>query len=455
MAEIFCNIDNSGVTNGTSFATGFTDIRDAWNGATYGDAIYINAGSTAYVLSGANVYASNDALSIYATNPTVHIPTNIIGIKDGNTASVPMGDERPLITCNRTNGASVFFPRGSNVENLRVDGDMLTSGNSSLVAAYFCTLRNIEFKATDRSDGAVLGNSVVCLGTSSSRLFGCSFISDISANSWGTRATGVSNVNNIYESYCENCVFDNRGTAQIGAFTTARTSYGTAGEYRNCIFNGSGYETLYEPLGTPHTQSMSPMQIFNCIFYNCGTAIIPYIPLSTTSAYNTETEMQNKLDTIKIHQCLFVNCNKGVETPSYSDPTGWESGTFTMEHVVRLHKCAFYNNTVANTAGVLSNILPVQLSADPFVNGASGDFRLNDDPNGGAKLKQYDIQFGINDKVQGRNYGASSLFRGQYDFSSSTSNELDLGTGDIGDIVNVDGKSFQLTQINPRVWRNV
>jgi hypothetical protein len=200
---------------------------------------------------------------------------------------------------------------------------------------------------------------------------------------------------------------------------------------------------------------MSPMQIFNCIFYNCGTAIIPYIPLSTVSSCNTETEMQNKLDTIRIHECLFVNCNKGVETPSYSDPTGWESGTFTMEHVVRLHKCAFYNNTVANTAGVLSNILPVQLSADPFVNGASGDFRLNDDPNGGAKLKQYDIQFGINDKVQGRNYGASSLFRGQYDFSSSTSNELDLGTGDIGDIVNVDGKSFQLTQINPRVWRNV
>jgi hypothetical protein len=150
MAEIFCNIDNSGVTNGTSFATGFTDIRDAWNGATYGDAIYINAGSTAYVLSGANVYASNDALSIYATNPTVHIPTNIIGIKDGNTASVPMGDERPLITCNRTNGASVFFPRGSNVENLRVDGDMLTSGNSSLVAAYFCTMRKQRTEAMVR-----------------------------------------------------------------------------------------------------------------------------------------------------------------------------------------------------------------------------------------------------------------------------------------------------------------
>tara|TARA_R110000868_G_scaffold407864_1_gene689732 strand:+ start:50 stop:1411 length:1362 start_codon:yes stop_codon:yes gene_type:complete len=453
MAEIFCNIDNSGVTNGTSFATGFTDIRDAWNGATYGDAIYINAGSTAYVLSGGNVVASNDALSIYATNPTVHTPTNFIGIKDGNTASVPMGDERPLITCKRTNGPSVEFPRGSNVENLRFDGDMLTSGNSNLVSGYFFTMRNVEIKATDRSDGAVLGNSVVCFGTSSSRLFGCSFISDISANSWGTRATGVSNVTNIYESYCENCVFENRGTAQIGAFTTARTSYGTAGEYRGCIFRGSGYEKLYEPIGACSTSAMSPFQVFNCIFYNCGTAIIPHVP--TTASWTAESQFQNKLDAIRIDQCIFVNCNKGVETPSYTDPSGWLDGTFTMEHVVRLHRCAFYNNTVANTAGVLSNILPVQLSADPFVNGASGDFRLNDDPNGGAKLKQYDIQFGINDKVQGRNYGASSLFRGQYDFSSSTSNELDLGTGGIGDIVSVDGNSFQLTQINPRVWRNV
>ena len=36
-----------------------------------------------------------------------------------------------------------------------------------------------------------------------------------------------------------------------------------------------------------------------------------------------------------------------------------------------------------------------------------------------------------------------------------SSGELNLGTGDVGDVVDVSGNSFQLTQINPRVWRNV
>jgi hypothetical protein len=40
-------------------------------------------------------------------------------------------------------------------------------------------------------------------------------------------------------------------------------------------------------------------------------------------------------------------------------------------------------------------------------------------------------------------------------FSVTTSGELNLGTGDVGDVVDVSGNSFQLTQINPRVWRNV
>ena len=40
-------------------------------------------------------------------------------------------------------------------------------------------------------------------------------------------------------------------------------------------------------------------------------------------------------------------------------------------------------------------------------------------------------------------------------FSTTVSGSLSLGTGGVGDVVDVSGNKFQLTQINPRVWRNV
>ena len=40
-------------------------------------------------------------------------------------------------------------------------------------------------------------------------------------------------------------------------------------------------------------------------------------------------------------------------------------------------------------------------------------------------------------------------------FSVTNSGSLSLGTGDVGDVVDVSGNSFQLIQENPRVWRNV
>ena len=459
MAEVFCNIDNTGTQDGTSFATGFTDIRAAFTGATVGDTVYIGSGSTAYVITGSNVYASNSDLGISTSTPTVHKPFKCIGISGGDTGSVPMGDDRPLILCNRTNGTSVFFPQGSEIENLRFDGEMYTGNNNttSHLQADKCTLRNVEVKVRDRTDGTMIGDRAMGLSTSAAtNLIGCSLISDLSASSFPTRDAGYESVFTIYESNVYDCVFHSKGNAPILSFNRVRASYGNGGQYHNCIFIGSGNETLYTPTGTCHTQSMTAMLAKGCIFYNLSSAVkLNHVPVSTTSSYNTELELQNKIDTLRIHECIFINCNIGAETPSYSDPTGWESGLFTMEHVFRLHKCAFYNNTVSNTSGDLSNILPIQLSADPFVDSANYDFRLNDNPNGGGKLKKNDIEFAANSKIQGRLYGASVLFRGQYDFSSSSSNRLSLGTGDVGDIVTVDQNRFQLVQENPRVWRNI
>lgn len=460
MAEVFCNIDNTGTQNGTSFATGFTDIRDAFSGATVGDTIYIGSGSTAYNLSGGNVYASNDGLAIRTSSPTVHIPVRIIGISGGDTGSIPMGDDRPLILCNRTNGTSFYFPIGCEGENIRFDGEMYTGNNNTAahVSADRCTLRNVEVVVRDRTDGTMIGDRAMGLVSSSgAKLIGCSLISDLSASSFPTRDAGYESVHQVYEGDMYNCVFHSKGNAPVLSFNRVRSAYGNGGQYHNCIFVGSGNETLYTPTGTCHTQSMTAMLAKNCIFYNLSSAVkLNHIPVSTTSSYNTEQEMQNKIDTLRIHECMFINCNIGAETPSYSDPTGWESGLFTMEHVFRLHKCAFYNNTVSNTSGDLTNISPIQLSADPFVDSANFDFRLNDDPNGGKKIKDHDIVFTTqNSKIQARLFGASALFRGEYDFSSSTSNELGLGTGDVGDIVTVDQNRFQLVQENPRVWRNV
>lgn len=106
----------------------------------------------------------------------------------------------------------------------------------------------------------------------------------------------------------------------------------------------------------------NPCVISHCVAYNCTDGF-----LRGTSGTS-----------IRFINCLAVgNSDKGFESGSDGLPT---ESTFLLG-------CAGYNNTGGDTDGsFLVNVLFTTLTADPFVNTGTGDFRLNETTGGGLEI---------------------------------------------------------------------
>lgn len=210
---------------------------------------------------------------------------------------------------------------------------------------------------------------------------------------------------------------------------------------------GTGFSTLSHEgsifLGNPGESQMGlnyivdsntyALRIRKCIFYNLDVGI----NLTTSLTDNTSLFMNNNRDWI-IEECVFVNCGTGI----YLDPNiaKWDSLT--------IKNCIFYNMTsyeINGDANILKNTSATQNPYD------SDNYCLSDY---GNSLIDYPYRtwngssFVINERRQLMDAPVRK-------FATSDSGFLSLGTGGVGDTINVSGRSFQLVQDNPRAWRRV
>jgi hypothetical protein len=150
-----------------------------------------------------------------------------------------------------------------------------------------------------------------------------------------------------------------------------------------------------------------------------------------------------------IEGCIFSSCGSAIDGDDFFTWPGFSGDTDTHydENQTLFSSNNFYYANTSNSY-LPSEANPTYLTTDPFVDAANKDFTLKN-PDDFGYAKNF-LQSGASGDTITRNALVNIA-----PFSVTTSGELNLGTGDVGDVVDVSGNSFQLTQINPRVWRNV
>jgi len=398
MTDWFCNINNtSGIEDGTSEATGWTDItqsRPGVNGVTGGDRIWIKAGDggLTYGLVGTNVYWNMGPSRIISTYADPKKVIEVIGYAGATSDPVPMGDERPHVFLARSNGASFYCEDGCHLSHVRFSSNPYPSNNSTIghlsISDGFAT--NVSMI---RNDGAAVGDRATSAEISSgSTVIGSEFVDDVTDANWPTRDPGYDANFTLFDiSEVTGCVFKQLTTSYMGR---VRSTYGSI-IFKDCIFVGNGNCRALCEMGSYLTNGMSTYRFVRCVFYNMDTGFIVTGPTSVGNV-DTEAEWQNVYDRVSFRQCIFENCGTGVDVPAYTAPPGWLSGTFSMEHVVQLVDCVFANNTIANYSGDMNVINPIQLTGTAFVDAPNGDFRLNDLPGQGRRILERLPNFEMN-----------------------------------------------------------
>ena len=231
------------------------------------------------------------------------------------------------------------------------------------------------------------------------------------------------------------CVFDLTNfqfssSSGVGRIWSADATYYGGGGIYSTVFMGNPEEDhtgfYYNWMNTTGGETVR-----NCIFYNCGTGI----EIVTTAA-DKAALLAGYSWPVQIENCFFVNCGTGIKL---------QSG-FDFPFVVK--DCVFYNCTSANIDGSVNIINSINATQNPF---DATNRRLNDY---GKSLLTGRFLTGFDTVTTDSSRRFYQLPVGT-EFSDTSSGSLSLGTGGVGDIVDVSGNRFQLTQINPRVWRNI
>jgi hypothetical protein len=401
MTDWFCNINNtSGTEDGTSEATGWTDItqaRPGVNGVTGGDTIWIKAGDggATYGLVGSNIYWSMGTALINSSAPAYNKDIiQVIGYAGATSDPPPMGDERPHIFLGRTNGGSFFITAGCHSKHLRFssdayDGNNNQTGHLSIENGYAQNISMI------RNDDATVGDRAHAARISyGSTIIGCEFEDRVSDANWPIRDLGYDANFDLFDlNEVTGCVFKQKTTSYMARHRSTNGSV----IFKDCIFIGDGTCLGFCDMdyGSFTTNAMSTYRFVRCIFYNMGKGFEVEAP-NGVGNNDTEGEWQNSYDKISFRQCIFENCGTGVDVPAYSAPVGWASGTFSMQHIVNVSDCIFANNTTANYSGDMNVVNPILLSGTAFIDAPNGDFRLNDIAGQGRLIKERLPNFEMN-----------------------------------------------------------
>ena len=246
--------------------------------------------------------------------------------------------------------------------------------------------------------------------------------------------TGVTIINiaayfNNSQQTVENIEVDGNSGLGNNGIGTSGSSYRQA-HIINCVArNCPGYG--FGKSGNPD------LQIHHCYAYNCGTGVraegaINCISESCTNGFETSTLsgtfvkcvatgcvtgflMANSSGYASLAWgCTAYNCTDGFIWPSYDMGTcieciavgcaGYGYNTHTTLIGAVVYRCTGYNNTLGTFRSNFTPREPITITADPFIDAAGGDFRLNNDPNGGALLKGAGL--GVYGQIDNQDVGA-------------------------------------------------
>lgn len=316
-------------------------------------------------------------------------------------------------------------------ENLNVTGsyggDLFLLGAASVV-------KKCRFYKTANSGSCIFVNSSCYIDR-------CEFINDYSTAAPGT-GNAVISISPGSNATIKNCYIE-AGNGVHGIFNSASTLGNTIIENNIIVLNLDKDSTGNSDGSGIYFQDLTYERgavISGNIFYNAKNALLFGVNDtrfgSATVAYN-----------------IFAQCEKVVEgTSTYPDFYFWPgySGD-TSTHassgqLIRASNNFFYANT--SNGDLPAQETPTYLTTDPFVDAANKDFTLKN-PDDFGYAKNF-LQAGASGDTITRNALVNIA-----PFQISDSGTFALGTGGVGDIVNVSGKSFQLVQDNPRAWRRV
>ena len=229
----------------------------------------------------------------------------------------------------------------------------------------------------------------------------------------------------------EGCVFDLTNfsfTSGVGSYINSNsTNYGS-GYVGGTVFMGNPLET-HTAYYYDYDANTSAQTFRDCIFYNLDVGID-----ITTSLADTESLVATYFPGVIIENCFFVNCGTGIKLQSGID----------FPFVVK--DCVFYNCTSYNIDGSINEHNSINATENPF---DPVNKRLNDYGKSLLKLHYHTGTETVTSDSRREIYHIPIGTK----FTTTDTGSLDLGTGGIGDTVNVSGKAFQLVQDNPRVWR--
>ena len=291
------------------------------------------AGNSCWVKSG--TYTISSSINFDAGNTLPNgTPSYMIGY-DATRGDTPTGTGRPLISSTtgalnpmvRVNVGPRYFM------NFRLDGnDNAVTGIQCGDSNYIRGANVINCKVERCTTRGINGNSAGWWGA----IIGCE-VTDLTAGATAGIEYGA----------CVACyVHDSPGTGFLNPISVV-----------GCVADGMGGD------GAKVGALNQPAQVLNCVFaYNTGDG------LDATDTYKALCQIANN---------VFVgNGGYGMRT----DQTQQVATPWIIDYN------AFYNNTSGARLGFLAGPNDITLSADPFTDGANGDFSLNATAGGGAAL---------------------------------------------------------------------
>ena len=376
-----------------------------------------------------------------------------------------------------TDSAGVFTIRGLSAdgnayEDVFFDFDLsgftydqwLYGFGSSNMSAQYVLWQNIRWKNADRDTNS---NPNWIMYTSYDSEFGafrfknCQWID----NKVDNGLIGFGNYSGLY--YYNNCKFkgnqgfdSTRALISTGNYTVNGSGRGPNFDMRNCWFEGNSTVSGSSYVLMTLSNNKQGGVLENCVFLRNGYD-------SSSKLINFHTSNEDTRD--EVSRCIFIG-NEGsvieIENAYYSDADYGNSSFgrkfdgnvfaynelpiyFNSEPALKATSFMnniFWNNTTEDVPAYISGgtgFGPNRVADPKFVNGLCGDFSAYDDSP--VWLYKNDI---------GTPVGGAFVRKASPVFVGDTG-DLSLGSGSVGDVVVVSGRSFQKIDDDPIVWRRV
>ena len=262
-----------------------------------------------------------------------------------------------------------------------VSGGWMSLSRGVLVEGYQTTAGDQGTRPVINAGSQAVGQ-IVSTPSPGSNVIG-SVVSNIEVNGTNTATTGI-NVGGNYDAMAKNCVSKNCTT--YGFIGGICVNCHAESSPRGYLVHSNYFCTATLCSFAGFSSNANGAAFVNCISYgNTGRGFFVdrvYTRYINCVAYNNSLDgFSSNSDSQHHIRCITAeNGGYGIRS------TNANSDEFTLD-------TADYNNVSGRTIGTNTrkDIRPITLTADPFVDAANLDFRINDVAGGGAELRQIQL----------------------------------------------------------------